>query len=82
MLKITDKLEEKEILVTRGAYENLYRGLGYTIVGEKKEVVVDKTATPKEPTVEEPKEEIVPEKDENEDLMNNILNKKHNRKKN
>jgi len=82
MLKITDKLKEKEILVTKGAYENLYRSLGYTIVGEKKEVPTAKVETPEEPTVEEPKEEIVPEKDENEDLMNTILNKKHNRKKN
>lgn len=80
MLRITDKLEDKEILVTRGAYENLYKSLGYKIVGEKKEVAVEKAAAPKEPTVE-PKE-IVSEKKNDDDIMNNILNKKYNRKKN
>lgn len=86
MLKITDKLEDKEILVTRGAYENLYKGLGYKIVGDKKEAVVEKAPAPKEPAVEEnkPEEIIIEEKHENDDekLMDNILNKKYNRKKN
>ena len=76
MLKITDKLEDKEILVTRGAYENLYKGLGYKIVGEKKEAVVEK-----KPIIE-PKEIVSDKKEDDEELMKNILNKKHNRKKN
>ncbi len=83
MLKITDKLEDKEILVTRGAYENLYKGLGYKIVGDKKDAPTPKVEAPKEPAIEKPKEEIVPEKkNEDDELMNNILNKKYNRKKN
>lgn len=86
MLKITDKLQSKEILVTKGAYENLYKSLGYTIVGEKKEAPVEKIEAPEKPIVEEkaePKKEVVPEKkDDDEELMNSILNKKYNRKKN
>ena len=81
MLKITDKLEDKEILVTRGAYENLYKGLGYKIVGEKKEAVVEKAPAPEKPIIE-PKEIVSDKKEDDEELMKNILNKKHNRKKN
>lgn len=85
MLKITNKLEDKEILVTKGAYENLYKSLGYKIVGEKKEAAIKEVVAPKEPAVEkviEPKEEIIPEKNDDDELMNSILNKKHSRKKN
>lgn len=82
MLKITDKLQEKEILVTKGAYENLYKSLGYTIVGDKKEASVEKIEAPKEPAVEEPKEIVTEKKDDSDELMNSILNKKYNRKKN
>ena len=46
MLKITDKLQSKEILVTKGAYENLYKSLGYKIVGDKKEAPAPKVEAP------------------------------------
>lgn len=82
MLKITDKLEEKEILVTRGAYENLYKSLGYKIVGDKKEAPAPKVEASKEPTVEKPKEVVPEKKNDDEELMNSILNKRANRKKN
>lgn len=35
MIKIVNKLGENEMLVTNGAYENLYKSLGYKIVSEK-----------------------------------------------
>lgn len=35
MIKIVNKLGENEMLVTNGAYENLYKSLGYKIVDEK-----------------------------------------------
>jgi hypothetical protein len=35
MIKIVNKLGENEMFVTNGAYENLYKSLGYKIVGEK-----------------------------------------------
>lgn len=79
MLKIIDKLQEKEILVTRGAYENLYKSLGYTIIENKKEAVIPKVEVPEE--LVKPGENI-PNHDENDDLMDSILNKKHNRKRN
>ena len=82
MLRITDKLEDKEILVTRGAYENLYKRLGYKIVGEKKEAVVEKAPAPEKPAIEKPKEIVPEKKNDDDELMNNILNKKYNRKKN
>ena len=82
MLRITDKLEDKEILVTRGAYENLYKRLGYKIVGEKKEAVAEKAPAPEKPAIEKPKEIVPEKKNDDDELMNNILNKKYNRKKN
>lgn len=76
MLRITDKLEDKEILVTRGAYENLYKSLGYKIVGEKKEAVVEKAPAPEKPAViEEPKEE------KDDDLFDKVMSKKSYHKK-
>jgi hypothetical protein len=81
MLRITDKLEDKEILVTRGAYENLYKSLGYKIVGEKKETTVEKKEEKlpepvvSKPTVEEPKEE------KSDDLFDTIMSKKSYHKK-
>lgn len=38
MLKITNKLQDKEMIVTKGAYENFYKSLGYTIVGKKEDI--------------------------------------------
>ena len=83
MLKVINKLEDKEILVTKGAFENLYKGLGYKIVGEKKETTVEKKEEKlpepvvSEPTVkEEPKEE-----EKNDDLFDDIMSKKSYRRK-
>ena len=83
MLKITNKLEDKEILVTKGAYENLYKRLGYKIVGEKKEATVEKKEEKlPEPVVSEPAVEEEPKKEKNEDLFDSIMNKKsYHRKK-
>lgn len=41
MIKISNN--DKELIVTKGAYENIYKKLGYNIVVEEKKVV--KTAT-------------------------------------
>lgn len=84
MLKITNKLEDKEILVTRGTYENLYKGLGYKIVENKKEATVEKKEEKlpePEPVVSEPTIKEEPKK-ENDDLLDNIMSKKsYHRKK-
>lgn len=77
MIKIINKLKDKEILVTKGAYENLYKSLGYTIVDAKE------TTIPK-PKVEEKvvsKPTIKEEKHESDDLLENIMAKKSSRKK-
>lgn len=82
MLKITDKLEDKEILVTRGAYENLYKRLGYKIVGDKKEATVKKEEKLPEPVVSEPAVKEEPKEEKNDDLFDNIMAKKsYHRKK-
>lgn len=83
MLRITDKLEDKEILVTRGAYENLYKRLGYKIVGEKKETTVEKKEEKlPEPVVSEPTVKEEPKEEKNDDLFDDIMSKKsYHRKK-
>lgn len=81
MIKITDKLEDKEILVTKGAYENLYKSLGYKIVGEKKEATVEKKEEKlPEPVVSEPAIQEEP-KEENDNLFDDIMSKKSYHKK-
>ena len=73
MITITNNQggEKNKLTVTKGAYENFYKRLGYTIIEDKKEVSVKKADTPKEieePKVEEEKkeeeEEVSPSKDE------------------
>jgi hypothetical protein len=82
MLRITDKLEDKEILVTRGAFENLYKGLGYKIVGEKKETTVEKKEEKlPEPVVSEPTVKEEPKEEKNDDLFDDIMSKKSYRRK-
>lgn len=83
MLKIINKLEDKEILVTRGAYENLYKSLGYKIVGDKKETTVEKKEEKlPEPVVSEPAVKEEPKEEKNDDLFDNIMAKKsYHRKK-
>jgi len=55
MIKIISKLQDNEMIVTQGAYENLYKSLGYTIVGEevKKEVLTPTPIIDKEEIEEE-----------------------------
>ena len=57
MIKIISKLHDNEMIVTQGAYENLYKSLGYTIVGEevKKEVLTPAPIVEKEEEIEEEK---------------------------
>lgn len=82
MLRITDKLEDKEILVTRGAYENLYKRLGYKIVGEKKETTVEKKEEIlPEPVVSEPAVEEELKEEKKDDLFDDIMSKKSYRRK-
>lgn len=82
MLKVINKLEDKEILVTKGAYENLYKGLGYKIVGEKKEATVEKKEEKlPEPVVSEPAVEEEPKEEKNDDLFDDIMSKKSYRRK-
>jgi len=80
MIKITDKLEGKEMLVTKGAYENLYKSLGYKIVGEKEATVEKKEEIIPEPVVSEP---TVHEEPENkaDDLFDEIKAKKEHKRK-
>lgn len=69
MIKVKkDKIEKT---VTKGAYENYYKRLGFEIVGEKPKAVV-KEAT----FVENKKEEDVvpPMKDDKQELEDFILN--------
>lgn len=78
MLRVINKLEDKEILVTKGAYENLYKSLGYKIVGEKKEATVEKKEEIiPEPVVSEP----AVEEEKNDDLFDDIMSKKSYRRK-
>lgn len=82
MLKVINKLEDKEILVTKGAYENLYKSLGYKIVGEKKEATVEKKEEIiPEPVVSEPAVEEEPKEEKNDDLFDDIMSKKSYRRK-
>ena len=81
MLKITDKLQSKEILVTKGAYENLYKSLGYTIVGDKKETKVEEKKEVKVPEPEPVVSEPVVEKTEDDDIFEQIRAKKANKRK-
>lgn len=82
MLKITNKLEDKEILVTKGAFENLYKSLGYKIVGEKKEATVEKKEEIiPEPVVSEPAVEEESKEEKNDDLFDDIMSKKSYRRK-
>ena len=70
MLKITNGNVEK--LVTKGAYENSYKAMGFEIVGDKKinkEVKEVKEAKIVEPIVEEKVEEPVFDKKELEDFI-------------
>lgn len=82
MLKVINKLEDKEILVTKGAFENLYKGLGYKIVGEKKEATVEKKEDIiPEPVVSEPTVKEEPKEEKNDDLFDDIMSKKSYRRK-
>ena len=77
MIKIKKDNIEKE--VTKGAYENLYKAMGFEIVGKQKPVEVKEAKVveqPKEP-VEDSKDEF--EKKEIEDFILNEL--KDNKKK-
>lgn len=67
MLKITNGNVEK--LVTKGAYENSYKAMGFEIVGDKKEVKEVKEAKVIEPIVEEKVEEPAFDKKELEDFI-------------
>ena len=71
MLKITNGNIEK--LVTKGAYENSYKAMGFEIVGDKKIVKEVKEAKVIEPVVEEKVEEPVFDKKELEDFILNEL---------
>lgn len=74
MLKITNGNVEK--LVTKGAYENSYKAMGFEIVGDKKinkEVKEVKEAKIVEPIVEEKVEEPMFDKKELEDFILNEL---------
>jgi hypothetical protein len=44
-MRITDPKKTKEIVVTRGVYENLYKDRGYTIVSPSKPKVDFQEAT-------------------------------------
>ena len=82
MLRVINKLEDKEILVTKGAYENLYKSLGYKIVGEKKEATVEKKEEKlPEPVVSKPTVEEEPKEEKNDDLFDDIMSKKSYRRK-
>lgn len=82
MLRVINKLEDKEILVTKGAYENLYKSLGYKIVGEKKETTVEKKEEIiPEPVVSEPAVEEEPKEEKNDNLFDDIMSKKSYRRK-
>lgn len=74
MLKIKNGNIEK--LVTKGAYENMYKAMGFEIVGDKKinkEVKEVKEAKIVEPIVEEKVEEPMFDKKELEDFILNEL---------
>ena len=71
MLKIKNGDVEK--LVTKGAYENSYKAMGFEIVGDKKVVKEVKEAKVIEPIVEEKVEEPVFDKKELEDFILNEL---------
>lgn len=80
MIKIVNKLGENEMFVTNGAYENLYKSLGYKIVGEKevKEEVKETKQVEKEPSLastsidEDEKEETV----KSEEIFKTTLKRK------
>lgn len=80
MIKIVNKLGENEMLVTNGAYENLYKSLGYKIVGEKevKEEVKETKQVEKESSLastsidEDEKEETV----KSEEIFKTTLKRK------
>ena len=80
MIKIVNKLGENEMFVTNGAYENLYKSLGYKIVGEKevKEEVKETKQVEKEsslastPIDEDEKEETV----KSEEIFKTTLKRK------
>lgn len=80
MIKIVNKLGENEMFVTNGAYENLYKSLGYKIVGEKevKEEVKETKQVEKESSLastsidEDEKEETV----KSEEIFKNTLKRK------
>lgn len=71
MLKIKNGSVEK--IVTKGAYENSYKAMGFEIVGDKKEVKEVKEAKVVEPIVEEKVEEPMFDKKELEDFILNEL---------
>lgn len=74
MLKITNGSIEK--LVTKGAYENMYKAMGFEIVGNKKinkEVKEAKEAKIVKPIVEEKVEEPMLDKKELEEFILNEL---------
>ena len=69
MLKITNGSIEK--LVTKGAYENSYKAMGFEIVGDKKEV---KEAKIVEPIIEEKEDTFEIDNDDKKELEEFILN--------
>lgn len=75
MLKITNGSIEK--LVTKGAYENSYKAMGFEIVGDKKEVKEVKEvkeAKIVEPIIEEKEDTFEIDKDDKKELEEFILN--------
>lgn len=78
MIKIISKLQDNEMIVTQGAYENLYKSLGYTIVGEevKKEVLTPAPIVEKEEEIEEEKPVKSEEIEEEEEVKFTASRKK------
>ena len=75
MLRITNGSVEK--LVTKGAYENSYKAMGFEIVGDKKEVKEVKEvkeAKIVEPIIEEKEDKVELNDDDKKELENFILN--------
>lgn len=75
MLRITNGSVEK--LVTKGAYENSYKAMGFEIVGDKKEVKEVKEvkeAKIVEPIIEKKEDKVELNDDDKKELENFILN--------
>lgn len=76
MIKIKKNNIEKE--VTKGAYENLYKAMGFEVVGNKKPIEIKEAKV-----VEEPKEPVKDSKDdfEKKEIEDFILDEIKNNKK-